>query len=67
MLYSDKLVVFRQKWLNSGKGGCFLAKVVVFGETGCVRAKMVLLGQKWLYSGKSGCIRERSLARVKKV
>ena len=39
-------------WLNSGK-------VVVFWQSGCIRAKVVIFGQKWLYSGKSGCIRAK--------
>ena len=30
--------------------------MVVFGQSGCIRAKEVVFGQKWLYSGKSGCI-----------
>ena len=47
-----------QKWLYSGKSGCIWAKVVVFGQNGCIRAgllylsKVVLFGQKWLYSCK---------------
>ena len=32
--------------------------MVLFGLSGCVRAKVVVFGQKWLYSGKRGCIRE---------
>ena len=45
--------------------------VVVFGQSGFIRAKVfsnrvnwlysgkvVVFGQKWLYSGKRGCIRE---------
>ena len=59
------MVVFGQKWLNSGKRGCFRArwlysgKVVVFGQkwlfsgkSGCILAKVVVFGQKWLYSSK---------------
>ena len=30
--------------------------MVVFGQSGCIRAKLVVFGLKWLYSGKSGCI-----------
>ena len=44
------MVVFRQKWLYSGKSGCIWAKAVVFG-------KVVVFWQKWLNSVKSGCIR----------
>ena len=32
--------------------------MVVFGQSGCIRAKVVVLGQKWFSSVKSGCIRE---------
>ena len=39
------MVEFGRKWLYSGK-------VVVIGETGCMRAKLVVFGQKWYYSGK---------------
>ena len=31
-MYSDKVVVFGQKWSYSGKGGCIRAKVVVLGK-----------------------------------
>ena len=44
-LYSGNLVVFR--------------KVVVFGQSCCIRAKMVVFGQKWLCSGKSCRIRTK--------
>ena len=58
------MVVFGQKWLYSGKSGCTLAKVVVFGQSDCIPAnwlfsvkvvvfgKMIVFWQKWLYSGK---------------
>ena len=45
-----------EKWLNSGKGGCIRAKVVVFLQSGCIRAKKLVFGKKWLYSDKSGSI-----------
>ena len=53
------------------ESGCNWAKVVVFGQSGCVRkrllysckvvvfGKVVLIGQKWLLSGKNGCIRTK--------
>ena len=44
----EKMVVFGQKWLYSGKSGCICAKVFVFG-------------QKWLNLGNSGCIRTKYL------
>ena len=31
--------------------------MVVFGQGGCFWAKVVVFGQKWLYSVKSGCNR----------
>ena len=39
------MVLSGHKWLYS-------AKVVVFGQSNCIRAKVVLLGQKDLYSGQ---------------
>ena len=39
--------------------------MVVFGQSGCIRAKVVILGQKWFSSGKSGCIREKRLCSSK--
>ena len=36
------------KWL-------YPSKVVVFGQSGCIRAKVVVVGQNLLYSNKSGC------------
>ena len=41
------------------QSGCIRAKVVVFGQSVCIRAKVVVFGQKWLYSGNSGCIRAK--------
>ena len=52
------MVVFGQEWLYSGKSGCILAKVVVFGQRGHNRArwlyagKVVVFGIRWLHSGK---------------
>ena len=46
------MVVFGQKWLNSGK-------VIVFRQKLLYSGKVVVFGQKWLYSGKSGCIRAK--------
>ena len=34
--------------------------MVVFGQSGCIRAKMVVIKQKWLYLGKSGSISGKS-------
>ena len=63
------MVLFGQKWFYLGKSGCIRAKVVVFRNSGCFRAKwlkpdknvlysgkVVVIGEKWLYSGKSDCI-----------
>ena len=57
LLYSVKVVVFGQKWLYWGKGGCIRAKVVAFRQNGLYSRKVVLFGPKGLYSRKSGCIR----------
>ena len=42
LLYSGKVVVFVQKKLQLGKRGFIRAKMVVFGQSDCIRAK-------WLY------------------
>ena len=45
------MVVFGQKWLYSSKRCCnrqillYLGKVVVFGQSDCIRAKVVVFGQ----------------------
>ena len=46
------MVVFGQKWLNSGKIGSILAKVVVLGQKRLYSGKGVVFGQKLFYSGK---------------
>ena len=75
------MVALGRKWLNSGKevvlgqdivfgqGGSIRAKLVVFGQSDCIReggcigamwlysGKVVVFGQNLLYSNKSGCIR----------
>ena len=51
------MVVLGEKWLYLGKSGCIRAKVLVFVQSGCIRAK-------WLYSDKSGCIREKKVVFV---
>ena len=33
------LVVFGKKWLYSDKSGCIRAKVVVLGQSGCIRER----------------------------
>ena len=54
---SNKSSCIRAKLLYSGKvvvlgeSGCVRAKVVVFGESGFIRAKVVVFGQKLLLSG----------------
>ena len=60
-----KVVLFGQKLLYSGESCCIGAKIVVFGQNGCNRAKwlysgkVVVFGQKWLYLDKSGCTRAK--------
>ena len=39
--------------------------MVVFGQSGYIRAKVVVLGQKWFSSGKSSCIREKRMCSSK--
>ena len=63
-MFSRKVVVFGQKWLYSGKGGCIRAKEILFGQRCsirvkcCIRAKVVVFGQIgcnwaiWLYSDR---------------
>ena len=34
-----------------GQTSCIREKVVVFWKSGCIRAKVVVFGQKWLYLG----------------
>ena len=56
-----------------GQTGCIGANwlysviVVVFRQSGCIRAKVIVIFQsgsipaEWLYSGKSGCTRAKLL------
>ena len=46
------MVVLGQKCMYSGKSSCFLAKVVLIGQGGSIRAKVVVFGIKCLTSGK---------------
>ena len=59
------MVKVGKKWFYSGKSSSNRAKVVVFGQSGCIwegllysgktccsRANVVVFGKKWLYSGK---------------
>ena len=48
MVVFEKVVVFGQKWLNSGKVVVFWQMFLYSGKSGCIRSR-------WLYSGKSGC------------
>ena len=74
------MVVFGQRLLYSGKSFSNRAKVVVFGQSDCIRSKwlfskkvvffgqggyIVVFGQKWLYSEKSCCIRAKWFYSVK--
>ena len=45
LLYSYKFVVFGQKWLYSAKRGSVLAKVVVFGQKLLYSRKVVVFRQ----------------------
>ena len=49
LLYSEKVVVFGQKWLYSNKSGFIRENLDIFVLSGCTRVKVVVFGQKWLY------------------
>ena len=40
------MVVFGQEWLYSGKSGCIQTKIVIFRQSGRLRAKVINIGQK---------------------
>ena len=50
--------LYSVKWLYLGKSGFIRAKMDVFGQCSCIRARHVVIGEnisiwrKWLYSGK---------------
>ena len=44
------MVSFGQKWMYSGKVVLF-RKVVVFGQSVCIREKVAVFRQKWMFSG----------------
>ena len=50
VLFGQKCLGIRAKWLYLGKSGCIQAKLFY-------SVKVVVFGQKLLYSGKSSCIR----------
>ena len=52
------MVVFRKKWLNSGKSYCIRSKVDLFEKRGCIRAKVVIFFQSGCIGAK-WCIREK--------
>ena len=71
MVVFGQIVVFGQKWLYLGKIGCiwakvvvlelncfFLAKVVVFGQSGRTRVKLVFSGKVVVF-GQNGCIQAK--------
>ena len=45
--------------MSLGKSSFYRAKYVVFGQSGCIRAKVVVCREKWLSSGKSGYIPQK--------
>ena len=64
----------RSKWMHSGKSGFirrklvwYSGKVVVFGQSCCIRAKVVVFGQKWLYSSQMVVFGQKSLYSGKMV
>ena len=65
-MYSAQVVDFGQSGSSRKRGSIranwlFLGKVVVLGQSGCIRAKVVFIGQKWLYSGKEVVIGQKLL------
>ena len=40
---------------------------MVFGQSGCIRAKVVVLGQNWLYSAREVVIWKKRCIRTKSV
>ena len=67
MVVFGNVVVFDQKLLYSGKlvvrgqSGCVRTKVYVIGQGGNNRAKWLYFGKRMLYSGKNSCIRAKWL------
>ena len=49
------MVLFGQKWLCSGKVVDYLARIVVFGQSGFIQAKVVVFGQSGLF-GQGCCV-----------
>ena len=50
--------LFVQKWLYSGKSGCYSSK------SGYIRAKVVIIGKRWLNSAKVVVIRQSCCSRA---
>ena len=53
LLYSGKVVLLGQKWLQSIKSGCILAKVTVIEQGSCIRAKVVIIRAKVVVFGEN--------------
>ena len=53
------MVVIAEKWFYSGKSGCIREKVVVFGQSGCIRARSGCIRAKVVVFGQSGCIQSK--------
>ena len=47
------MIVFGKKWLYSGKSGSISTKVIVFGQSGCIRLKR-FYSWKWDVFGQGG-------------
>ena len=45
--------------MSLGKYGNIRAKMAVFGQSDCIRAKVLVFRKKLFYSGKSGCIQAK--------
>ena len=60
------MVVIAEKWFYSGKSGCIREKVVVFGQSGCIRARSGCIRAKVVVFGQSGCIQSKVVVFVQK-
>ena len=60
------MVVIAEKWFYSGKSGCIREKVVVFGQSGCIRARSGCIRAKVVVFGQSGCIQAKVVVFVQK-
>ena len=47
----------RARFLSNGANMVVIGqKVVLFGQSGCIRTKVIVFRARWLYLGNNGCI-----------